>query len=1105
MKSVFEKEEAYWTEKFDAEDSLCCLPFSISANKVVQSDLAANLSVIERPLPPELSARILALGNGSDMAVYMILLAVVKSILQLYVNRENILVGMPAIASLDKDNPPVHEVLILKNSVSAGSTLKSLLGQIKTSISEAVAHQNLPFRKMVGQLNLQYTAHGVPVINTVVSLSNIHTAAYEQSVSADTVFRFHVENGVITLSLGYDSHRYDPALMDRMIGHLFRLSSVILFQPELELSKVELLSDSEKQQLLHEFNDTAADYPREKTLYGLLEEQVERDPEAVAVLFENERLTYGELNERANRLARTLRAKGVQADRLVGIMAERSLEMVVGIMAILKAGGAYVPIDPEYPEERIRYMLEDSGAQVLLLQRHLREKAAFEGDILELEDAASYHPDGSNPEPFSGPRHMAYVIYTSGSTGKPKGVMVEHHSVVNRILWMHKRYPIGAADTILQKTAFTFDVSVWELFWWSMVGSKVCMLSVGGEKNPERIVETIARYGITTMHFVPAMLHVFLEYVESLPAAAVLDKLRSLRQVFASGEALPPQHVARFQKAISAVNGAKLINLYGPTEATVDVSYFDCEPDGEYPIIPIGKPIDNTQLYIIKEGTGQLQPIGVAGELCIAGVGVARGYLNRPELTAEKFVKNPFGASAEERMYRTGDLARWLPDGNIEYLGRMDHQVKIRGYRIELGEVESRLLKVEAIQEAIVIARDSESGGKQLYAYFVANRPLTVSELRGTLAQGMPAYMIPSYFAQVERMPLTPNGKIDRKALIAMEGKLQTGLEYVAPRTEQEAQLAQIWQEVLGLEKVGVKDNFFALGGHSLNLMQLVQRVYAETGTELPIHKVFQNPSVESMAYEIWESGSDGDSCHFVKLNSDGPVNVFCFPPGSGYGFSYLELAKALEGHCALYAIDFIDEIEDYGDMVERYADEAIRVQGQSPYVLLGYSVGGNLMFEVAKALEKRGCRVSDMIMVDSLIRQLVTDAMPDEELEDDIVEILDLVEGMKEGATRNPLIRDRVQQKVRAYLTYGDQLVNTGMVEANIHGLYTEETEALIRDHHVPTWNTATRQSYSEYRLAGVHAKVLHPESIAVNAQTIQQIVRQIAGPTGEVQKVLL
>lgn len=1091
MKSVFEKEERYWAAKLDAEDTMSFLPYSKSSITAADTDRKANTGLVHRMLPIEISERINALANGSDMAVYMILLAGVKGLLYTYTRQESILVGMPAFAESAEEN----DFLVIKNQVTRESTLKSLLGQIKLSISEAIEHQHIPFRRMIQEMNFQYSSTGAPIVNTLISYTKIHSDALNRGLEADTVFQFESEDRSIQLKVGFNTNRYDHDFMIKVTDHLFRLFSTILFQPEAEIGQVEVLSDAEKYELLTLFNDTQADYPREQTIHSLFEEQAERYPDGVAVVFEKDQLTYRELNERANRLARTLRAKGVQADQLVGIAAERSIEMVVGILAILKAGGAYVPIDPEYPEERIRYMLTDSGAQILLLQSHLREIIVFEGTIVPLDEEQSYMEDSSNLVSVNKPTDLAYVIYTSGTTGKPKGTLIEHKNVVRLLFNSRNLFDFGPSDIWTLFHSFCFDFSVWEMYGALLYGGKLVIVPQLTAKNPAQFLQLLKQHRVTILNQTPT-------YFYQLLREALADNGTelSLRKVIFGGEALSPQILKEWRVRYPDV---QLINMYGITETTVHVTYKEItEVEIEQGKSNIGRPIPTLRVYVLDPNL-KCVPVGVAGEMYVSGDGLARGYLHRPELTAERFVNDPFFPG--ERMYKSGDLARWQQDGSIEYLGRIDHQVKIRGYRIELGEVEAQLLKMESVQEAIVLAREDESGQKQLCAYFVADRLLTVSELRSALSEEMPAYMIPAYFVQLERMPLTSNGKTDRKALPAPDGDIHTGLEYVAPRTAQEAQLAQIWQEVLGLEQVGVKDNFFALGGHSLNLMQLVQRVYAETGTELPVHKVFQNPSVESMAYEIWESGSDGDSSHFVKLNSDGPVNVFCFPPGSGYGFSYLELAKALEGHSALYAIDFIDGIEDYGDMVERYADEVIRVQGQSPYVLLGYSVGGNLMFEVAKALEKRGCRVSDMIMVDSLIRQLVTDAMPDEELEDDIVEILDLVEGMKEGATRNPLIRDRIQQKVRAYLTYGDQLINTGTVEANIHGLYTEETEAVIREHHVPTWSEATRQAYREYRLIGVHAKVLHPEFIAENAQTIQQIVRQIAGQTGEVHKVLL
>ncbi|WP_337194240.1 amino acid adenylation domain-containing protein, partial [Paenibacillus sp. OT2-17] len=718
--------------------------------------------------------------------------------------------------------------------------IQALTEQKQNLINHIMVFENYPVEEQVEQLG-----EVRPSAFEITNVEVVEQTNYDLDliVMPDELFR---------IMFRYNANVYDRSTIERMQGHVLHVIEQIIDNPHIRVNELELVTLEEQAQIVQMWGDTAAAYPQDQTLSALFEQQVANTPEQVAVLCGAESLTYAELNERANRLARTLRAEGVEPDQPVGILVHRSLDMIVGIYAILKAGGAYVPIDPDYPADRIRFMLEDSEAKLVLTQSHLAEQASlsFDGKVLLLDREDIYHEDGSNLEPLAGPHHVAYVIYTSGSTGKPKGVMVEHHSVLNRILWMHDRYGLSAEDTILQKTAITFDVSVWELFWWSLVGSKVSLLSVGGEKNPEDIVDTIARDGVSTMHFVPAMLHAFLEYVEQQPREVIQAKLGTLRHVFASGEALPPQHVARFQQLVSSLGGAKLINLYGPTEATVDVSYFDCEPDEEYGVIPIGKPIQNIRLYIVKEGTEQLQPIGVAGELCIGGVGVARGYLNRPELTAEKFVKDPFagGEAGYERMYRTGDLARWMPDGNIEYLGRIDHQVKIRGYRIELGEVESQLLQVESVREAVVMARADETGQKQMVAYYVAGQEMGASELRSELGRELPSYMVPSYFVQLEQMPLSPNGKIDRKALPAPEGSLQSGADYVAPRTWVEVKLAQIWQDVLGLAQVGVKENFFEIGGHSLRATTLASKIHKELNKPLPLRSIFEAPTIEQLA-----------------------------------------------------------------------------------------------------------------------------------------------------------------------------------------------------------------------------------------------------------------
>ena len=514
------------------------------------------------------------------------------------------------------------------------------------------------------------------------------------------------------------------------------------------------------------FNRTDAPFPRDVTLQQLIEAEVERHPLRTAVVCEHDRtfgvasLGYAELNEKVNQLAHRLRAEGVRPGDIVALMVERSFAMIIGIFAIIKAGGAYLPLPIDGPPERARYILKDGNVRILLVHGKTAGSVPFEGLSIDLGDADLYHGPASNPAVVSGPRDLAYVIYTSGSTGKPKGVMIEHRSVVNRLHWMQRAYPIGEHDVILQKTPYSFDVSVWELFWWALVGASLCFLLPGGERYPLAIVETIRRNRVSVLHFVPSMLNVFLEYLDA-KRDVVPASMASVRHVFASGEALSPVHARKFNDILAAASAARLTNLYGPTEATVDVSYFDCPPRGDFDRIPIGRPIDNTRLYVLKDGAQV--PVGATGELCIAGVGLARGYLNNPVLTSEKFTDNP--ANPGERIYRTGDVARWLPDGNVEYLGRDDHQVKIRGLRIELGEIENTIRDYPGIGDAVVVVKRPSESVALIVAYLVCRDDVDVPALKRKLKESLPDYMVPSHFVRIAEVPLTSSGKADRKAL----------------------------------------------------------------------------------------------------------------------------------------------------------------------------------------------------------------------------------------------------------------------------------------------------------------------------------------------------
>ncbi|RAL76861.1 O-succinylbenzoate-CoA ligase [Pseudomonas aeruginosa] len=636
----------------------------------------------------------------------------------------------------------------------------------------------------------------------------------------------------LELHYSYSRQAFDEAAIECLAERLERLLLGMCENPGASLGELDSLAVAERYQLLEGWNATAAEYPLQRGVHRLFEEQVERTPTAPALAFGEERLDYAELNRRANRLAHALIERGIGADRLVGVAMERSIEMVVALMAILKAGGAYVPVDPEYPEERQAYMLEDSGVQLLLSQSHLKLPLAQGVQRIDLDQADAWlenHAE-NNPGVELNGENLAYVIYTSGSTGKPKGAGNRHSALSNRLCWMQQAYGLGVGDTVLQKTPFSFDVSVWEFFWPLMSGARLVVAAPGDHRDPAKLVALINREGVDTLHFVPSMLQAFLQDED-------VASCTSLKRIVCSGEALPADAQ---QQVFAKLPQAGLYNLYGPTEAAIDVTHWTCVEEGK-DAVPIGRPIANLACYIL-DGNLEPVPVGVLGELYLAGRGLARGYHQRPGLTAERFVASPFVAG--ERMYRTGDLARYRADGVIEYAGRIDHQVKLRGLRIELGEIEARLLEHPWVREAAVLAVD----GRQLVGYVVLE-----SEggdwreaLAAHLAASLPEYMVPAQWLALERMPLSPNGKLDRKALPKIEAEDGLG-EYVAPASEPERQLAAIWADVLGRERVGVTDNFFALGGDSIVSIQVVSRA-RQAGLQLSPRDLFQLQNIRKLA-----------------------------------------------------------------------------------------------------------------------------------------------------------------------------------------------------------------------------------------------------------------
>jgi amino acid adenylation domain-containing protein/non-ribosomal peptide synthase protein (TIGR01720 family) len=637
----------------------------------------------------------------------------------------------------------------------------------------------------------------------------------------------------LSLEIENDRDRIDDATARRVLDHLATILEQLAAKPDATVAEIGMLPASEREVVLRAWNDTDVSYP-DRTLVDLLVEQAARTPNAVAVCDEVETLTYAELDSATSALARRLRAMGVGRGVLVGVCAERSVELVIALHAVVKAGGAYVPLDPEYPSDRLAFMVDDAGAPVLLASesaaKTLPPSAAT---IVTLEGVAATR-DSGEPLPRPGTSDAAYMIYTSGSTGRPKGALNAHAGIVNRVLWMQREYELDASDVVLQKTPFSFDVSVWEFFWPFIAGAKLVMAKPGGHRDTSYLVDVITKRGVTVLHFVPSMLRAFL-------SDANVSRCATLRDVMASGEALTPDLSSGLHRALP---NATLNNLYGPTECAVDVTYWECPRSVEPPpVVPIGRPVSNTQMYVLDE-RGDPAPIGVAGELFIAGVQVGLGYHNRPELTAERFVKDPFSPKPGARMYKTGDKARWRPDGTIEYLGRLDFQVKIRGFRIELGEIETTLAKHHHVREAVVVARDA-----RLVAYIVAEgQAPAVGALREHLLTTLPDYMVPATFMVLPGFPLSSNGKVDRRALPSPEiERAALSRAYVAPRGEVERTLADIWAQVLRVDQIGVDDNFFELGGDSLLSVQIVARARA-AGVQITIMQVMRHPTVAGLA-----------------------------------------------------------------------------------------------------------------------------------------------------------------------------------------------------------------------------------------------------------------
>ena len=878
---VLETQLAYWKKQLGGNLPVLNLPTD-RPRPAVQTFRGA---VHKFTIPKAIAEEMTQLSQREKATLFMVLLAAFKTLLYRYTGQEDILVASPIA---NRNRREIEELigffantLVFRTNLSSNPTFKELLASVREVALGAYNHQDLPFEKLVEILQPERDLSHNPLFQVLFSLRNVRTPQIKlpgvtlsnleiEQKTAKFDLALGLEEGLegINGTLEYSEDLFDASTARRIAGHFITLLESIAANPEQRLSNLPILTKPEQQQLLFEWNNTQSELPENQCLHELFEAQTERTPDAIAVVFDGKQLTYRELNRRANQLAHHLKSLGVKPEIPVGIFVDRSLEMVVGLLGILKAGGAYVPLDPAHSDERFNFMLEDAGVEILIAQSHLGEKIdrALHKIFLDSDWQNIAAESEENPSSEATPDNLAYVIYTSGSTGKPKGVQVNHRNVVHLFAATRPLFNFSESDVWTLFHSYAFDFSVWELWGALIYGGRLVIVPYFVARSPIAFYELLCQERVTVLNQTPSAFRQLMLGEESVESGNNL----SLRLVIFGGEALELQSLKPWFER-HGDRSPQLVNMYGITETTVHVTYRPLSlADLNGPGSVIGCAIPDLQLYILDKNR-QLVPVGIPGEMYVGGAGVARGYLNRPDLTAERFISNPFSEKKEARLYKTGDLARYLPNGDIEYLGRSDHQVKIRGFRIELGEIEAAIGQHPAVREAIALVREDNPGDKRLVAYIVANsqlrgghgdtdptHPEFINHLRVFLKQKLPQYMIPSAFVLLEAMPLTPNGKIDRRSLRAPDtNTAEFESNFTEPRTPDEQLIAEIWAEVLGLERVGIHDNFFDLGGHSLLATQAISRLREAFQIEVPLRSLFESPTVATVTESLLQYRAD--------------------------------------------------------------------------------------------------------------------------------------------------------------------------------------------------------------------------------------------------------